>query len=165
MDEYRVIKIHGYHGGYDTVKVDPEDYAFLSQWSWKRSGLSGYARRTVQKKTGRGCTTQYMHHLLVGDIKAGLVVDHINGDKLDNRKKNLRVCTKSENQINRRAASGRCGFLGVTEHYGKFQARIRRNKKRIYLGRFDTAEEAAAVIREYNLRHGYVVTAMVKSVV
>ena len=121
--------------------------------------------RTVPKKTGCGCTTQYMHQLLVGDIEKGMVVDHINGDKLDNRKANLRVCTKSENQVNRRVAKGRCGYLGVAKHYGKFQARIRRNKKRIYLGRFDTAEEAAAVIREYNHRHGYVVAAMARNAV
>ena len=146
---YMTIPIHDYHDGMTEVKVDPEDYSFLSQWSWKRSGPRGYARRTV-RKPGGGFTTLYMHDLLVEGKGTGLVVDHINGDPLDNRRANLRVCTQSENVVNQHIHRGICRSQGVAEHYGKYQARINRNKERIYLGRFNSIQEATEAIYRYD---------------
>ena len=59
--------------------------------------------------------------------------------------------------MNQHAARGKCRRLGGVEHYGKYQARISRNKERLYLGQFDTIEEAAAAIREHDEGHGYVI--------
>lgn len=69
-------------------------------------------------------------------------VDHINHDGLDNRDSNLKVCTQSENLQNRRGWSKQ-GFKGVSEVRGKYQAQIVVDRQRVYLGVFNTREEAA----------------------
>lgn len=72
-------------------------------------------------------------------------VDHINGDRGDNRIDNLRLATKSENQRNAKTRKdSRTGFKGVRQEGNKFMARCRVNGKREYLGLYDTAEEAHA---------------------
>ena len=68
-------------------------------------------------------------------------LDHINGDKADNRISNLREVTKSQNQANRAAK-------GYSKHEGKYQARITFNKQTTYLGWFDTEEEAVAAYKK-----------------
>ena len=71
-------------------------------------------------------------------------LDHINGDKLDNRISNLRPATRAENQRNRGIAkNNKAGFKGVYPNkHGRYEAGIKKNGKRIYLGTFDTPEEA-----------------------
>ncbi len=76
----------------------------------------------------------------------GKVVDHIDHDTLDNQRINLRICTRSQNGMNRKKDSG-IKFKGVTFHKraGKFMAQIYMNGKKYYLGVFETPEEAAMV--------------------
>lgn len=72
-------------------------------------------------------------------------VDHINGDGLDNRRENLRICTHAENTRNKRMlGANTSGFKGVSWHKGdrKFRAQITVNKRKIHLGNFDDAEMA-----------------------
>jgi hypothetical protein len=74
-----------------------------------------------------------------------MCVDHINGNTLDNRRSNLRVCTHAENMRNRRKNSNSSsGYKGVfwDNHYKKWSSYIRVNNKRIYLGRFDDSKVA-----------------------
>ena len=105
-------------------------------------------------KNGKRYRRYYLSRLLMGDPK-GMLVDHINGDTMDNRRSNLRVCSKGENGRNRKTQSknNTSGFKGVS-YIGKgpdminelsrpWQAYINYNKKRYYLGRFVTPEEAA----------------------
>ena len=76
----------------------------------------------------------------------GLVVDHINRDKLDNRKSNLRICTLTQNTYNQeKHAEGSSIFKGVHFDKGtrKWRARISPNRKSVHLGLFKTEEEAA----------------------
>lgn len=81
------------------------------------------------------------------------LVDHINGDTLDNRAENLRLVSYLENTWNARPIANRTGFPGVqTQPYG-FVARITVNKQRIHLGVFETAEEAALVYDEARRKH------------
>lgn len=79
------------------VLVDEEDYEYLSQFRWTKATV-GYARRNY--KGG----SIYMHREIMGLVKGdGKYVDHMNHNKLDNRKSNLRVCDKTQNQINQKA--------------------------------------------------------------
>jgi hypothetical protein len=72
--------------------------------------------------------------------------DHINHNKLDNRKENLRICTEAENVHNTRISrNNTSGYKGVTFHKRdkKWQTQIRSGQGKRYLGYFNTAEEAA----------------------
>lgn len=73
------------------------------------------------------------------------IIDHINRDPTDNRITNLRPATHSQNLSNTVRKPGKTGIRGVTvEKTGKFRASIRHNRKRIEVGKFDTAAEAKA---------------------
>lgn len=77
-----------------------------------------------------------MHRFLV-DCPDGLVVDHINHDRSDNRRCNLKICTRGDNRKNQ-------PFIGIVflEHIGKWQASIKNDGTIKYIGVFDTFEEA-----------------------
>jgi len=122
------------------AKVDSEDFEFLSQWRW-HFNLLGYAAKFC-KKRGQ-CVT--MHRYIINP-KKGQEVDHINGDKLDNRKSNLRICTSSQNKCNKaKQSNNSTGLKGVTKLKTKkdsFMAQIGFNKKHYYIGVFPTAKKA-----------------------
>ena len=96
-------------------------------------------------------TTIPLHRFLV-DCPKGKVVDHINGDTLDNRRQNLRVVSNAENLQNRQGlnANNSSGVRGVSwdKARGKWQAKIKVNYKTIHLGRFDDIEEARKAVEE-----------------
>ena len=78
------------------ILVDAEDLDKVSKYSWS-VGADGYPQAKVQGKMVR------LHEFLIGRFRgAGLVIDHINRNRLDNRKDNLRIITKSHNCANRR---------------------------------------------------------------
>jgi hypothetical protein len=121
------------------VIVDDEDYAWLSTMRWHLN-TQGYAAR----KVGRN-GTMLMHRLILGlekgDERRG---DHIDGNRLDNRRANLRTCTHAENNRNRRTqANNSTGYRGVSKASATtFRAQIKMDGVKIYLGAFSTAEEA-----------------------
>lgn len=123
--------------------VDDADHdAVSAQGSWYADPSRGtfYARRNVWLD-GRRCVGVKMHRFLTGwDL-----VDHINGDGLDNRRVNLRAATPRENARNRRVRSDSLsGFKGVRRlSSGTWIARIEVGGRRVSLGSFDTAESAA----------------------
>jgi len=108
--------------------VDTEDLRMLNLYRWCMNvTLQGKrcARRTKDRKT------IYMHRELMNPPE-GMEVDHINGNGLDNRKANLRVCTKEENQQNSKKRTGKSSsFKGVCwDSSGrKWRARITVDKK------------------------------------
>lgn len=128
--------------------VDDEDFTLLSQWKWKYHrdrNNGGYAVRTDYSKGRRNGKTIAMHRVLFPDIP-GLHVDHINRDKLDNRKENLRRCTKSDNQHNARMRKDNTsGYRGVTwcKKRKLWLAMIRANGKPTPLGGFSDKKDAA----------------------
>jgi hypothetical protein len=123
------------------AKIDEEDFAELSKHNW---GLAknGYVRRGGSEKV-----LVYLHRQIMKAQGRDQPVDHINHDKLDNRRSNLRVCTRSENLRNRKKppVNSTSGIIGVTwsKHYRKWCAQIAVNRKKYNLGRFDSKEEAA----------------------
>lgn len=122
------------------AKVDNVDYQYLNQWKWSLTS-HGYALRMT--KEGKAI---YMHKL-VNNTPDGFQTDHANGDRLDNRRENLRSCTISQNRMNSRIMSkyNTSGYRGVYWHkqHGKWNARIQVNKKGIHLGLFTDKIEAA----------------------
>lgn len=135
--------------GFVTV-VDDDDFTELSQHKWLANvSISGrvYAQRRL--KIGGKWKHEYMHRRLLGEPQ-DLDVDHINGDSLDNRRVNLRACSRSENLINSINASRGAFFDKRTR---KWFARISHNGKRYFLGRFPSQQEAIAAIAEARATH------------
>lgn len=121
--------------------VDDEDFDYLNQWKWHFS--KGYAARHKPRTEGHALI--FMHCVIMQSPR-DKDTDHINGDRLDNRRKNLRICTRAQNIQNRGATiKNACGYKGVCfdKSRNKWSAEINTNKKRIHLGRFDTPEDAA----------------------
>jgi hypothetical protein len=127
------------------VKVDPQDYIWLSQFRWhcKVNKDAIYAVRTIQVK-GRSKRI-YLHRLLM-NTPPGMVCDHINHDGLDNRKANLRNCTIAQNNANRRSSQNASSkYIGVSrdKRRDKWVAHIKKDGEDQYLGSFDVEEDAA----------------------
>jgi hypothetical protein len=91
-------------------------------------------------------------HRWILDAPGRMVVDHINGDSLDNRLCNLRIATVSQNSQNRNGldSSNTSGFRGVSwdKRHKKWYAYLTVNKKRIFLGRYDSKIQAAKIAFE-----------------
>lgn len=124
--------------------VDAADYAWLNQWKWcaARSGNRWYAYRKHHGKT------MHMHKLIMNP-PPGMVVDHINGNSLDNRRVNLRICTQRQNAWNhgrRKKENATSRFIGVhrdKRRPEKCYVRVTRDGKATNLGPFDDEVEAA----------------------
>lgn len=120
---------------------DIEDLPIINSRSWYVD-KDGYLASSYIY-AGRRCFT--MFHRLVMNARQGQVVDHINRNRADNRKENLRCCTRFENNLNRgKRSTNKSGVIGV--HYdkkrNKWIANITYNKKRIFIGRYKTKQEA-----------------------
>ena len=92
----------------------------------------------------------FHNYILEGLIPQGCEIDHISGNRLDNRRCNLRVCSRRENALNKGLYSNnKSGASGVFWHKGckKWTAQIQKDKSNIYLGSYDTFEEATSVRR------------------
>lgn len=118
--------------------VDDEDFNRLCRFRWHIR--SGYASRSTGANTFR-----FMHHDIVAP-RHRMVVDHKNGNRLDNRRSNLRVCTPSENnanQVKRQGTSSR--FKGVywEAERGLWVTKVmNRQRHRVTIGRFKNEDVA-----------------------
>lgn len=122
--------------------VDKDVFKYLNEVKWFYLS-PGYAARTIRLK-GNKFQKQLMHRVIMNAPKS-LEVDHINGNKLDNRLKNLRLCTKAENHRNRGLQkSNTSGYKGVHWHKKtkKWLVRIAFNGKRYHLGYFTDIRKA-----------------------
>lgn len=104
----------------------------------------------------------YVHRvvacLMFGDLPPGMHIDHIDRDRTNNRPENLRIVTPSANAFNNAGHSdSRSGIRGVSyhaQHKGKkWRARLRNNKKEVFLGYHETKEQAAVAVEEYLACH------------
>ncbi len=127
--------------GYTAI-VDNEDYDELSKYKWSASTCGKYAYRITGKRNGKRRTVR-MHRVII-DIESGMETDHVNGNGLDNRRCNLRQCTRSQNMFNRPALkNNKSGYKGVYWSLGKWRAAIQCNKITYRLGGFDDKKDAA----------------------
>lgn len=155
---YRTIPLRRVDGSTRAeVIVDEADYDWLSQWRWSYiKSWRAYAYRSL--KRGGKRYTLMMHRVILG-LEPGdaALVDHINGNGLDNRRANLRPCTKSENAQNLGdlIATNTSGYRGVHWETArkKWVARGIINGEHHFLGRFATAEEAAVVAAAWRTEH------------
>lgn len=125
--------------------VDDEDLDRLSQFSWHLSSR-GYARRS-QRIGGRVVTIRLNREVMGYDGPD--VVDHKNGEKLDNRKSNLRIVPQSTNAKNRRGS-----LRGVSRNGSGWSARAMLDRRPHHLGTFPTPEAAAAAVSDFWREHG-----------
>jgi hypothetical protein len=123
--------------------IDKEDLDKVKNYGWyatyDKIGKTFYA-------TTRTHGTRIRMHRLILNAKEGQVVDHSDHNGLNNRKSNIRLCTQSQNCMNKRGQSNNSsGYKGVSYHKrkNKYQAMIMINRKQMYIGSFCTASEAS----------------------
>ena len=129
--------------------VDDEDYEELSKFKWyaDKRPRSCYVRRLEKNNTPEGPRQRciYLHRQIM-QPPPGMDVDHINSDAMDNRRDNLRICTRSQNNQNaRRRVDSNQAYKGVwITTNGKYAARIYDKGKKLHIGVFDSELSAAS---------------------
>ncbi len=134
--------------------VDDEDYKVLSEFNW-------YAQ--VDRKSGkytacRGTNKNRQHkkiimHRVIMDCPNGLQVDHINQDTLDNRRCNLRICTQTENNRNRKRFNPDKPKGCYQNQYGTWTVRISVDNKDIVIGNFKTKDDAEMAYKDASIKY------------
>ena len=125
--------------------IDEEDYNIVKHFTWSEKLDGGFI---VSKGKNSG---GYLHRLIMGCTSPTQMVDHINHNRADNRKSNLRIVTNSQNQMNRTHTSSRTsGVRGVYWHKtkNKWTASIQKDGKLHHLGLFDNKDDAIKARKE-----------------
>ncbi len=120
--------------------VDDKDFVWLKKYKWTLcTAMEGkqYAITNPQRKKRRKI---FKMHRIIAGAKTGEVVDHIDGNGLNNQRANLRIVTQRQNMLNRK--DQRSNIIGITKHRDKYWARIRYQGKHISLGLFTDQSEA-----------------------
>lgn len=131
--------------------VDDEDYEKVTNFSW-HFNPNGYAESYfVDQETGKTICIR-MHRMIMGAEK-NQMIDHVNGNGLDNRKENLRFCTRSQNAVNSKLnKNNSSGFKGVCRAKNStakiWKAQVQTKRKPIYLGLFENPIDAARAYDE-----------------
>jgi len=137
------IQLGGHNKGYKIrgyAIVDDEDFAYLNQWRWYFNSR-GYATKKKKQKI------IYMHRLIINTPK-GMETDHINGNGLDNRRSNLRICTRSQNAINTgKYKTNTSGYKGVSwdKKNKKWRVQIKYNGIKFHLKEFSNKYIASKI--------------------
>lgn len=125
--------------------VDDDDYERLKTFKWcSYRGLYAWRYTSTAEKAKRKAF--YMHREVL-HAPPGAHVDHINGNRLDNRKSNLRLATNSQNQGNRKPNKSKRGSRYKGVYTSGWIAAIQKNGRKHYIGTYATEIEAA---RAYN---------------
>jgi len=119
------------------ILIDDEDFERVSQYRWGMYPSCRYVTATINGKTTS-------IHRFVMNAEQGQYVDHINGDRLDNRKSNLRFCSHRANTQNRKLnKNSTTGIKGVCKlKNGRYRAKIGNNGDRLNLGVWETERDA-----------------------
>lgn len=139
-----------------TFLVDKEDVHLLGSYAWqvKSVGDRHYLHRSTWNPARKGWSTIIFHRLILGVDDTAISVDHIDGNTLDCRKANLRLCSNGQNRVNSRMnTNNSSGFRGVSlrRRDGRWIAKI----SNTFIGAFDTPEQASeAYAREAERQYG-----------
>ncbi len=140
-DRYRGLTVE--------VLLDHEDYIRFSGMNWSID-KDGYVRRN---QWINGSTKTLLLHRCVLNVEwesaDETCVDHINGNRLDNRKENLRIVSYAENAANRHAVLTSTGYLRVSKSGSAFSARVRKGGVPIYVGSFSNPRVAEKAVKDY----------------
>ena len=133
--------------------VDKDEYGKVRKWKWYFN--KGYAVRNEGNWRKEERKTVRMHRTIM-DCPVGKEVDHIDGNGLNNTKKNLRICSRNENCHNReKYKTNKSGFKGVYWESGKkkWKAQATFNNRRINLGRYPEKISAARAYDLFAMNH------------
>jgi hypothetical protein len=145
----------------DYAIVSPEDYDMVMQYTWRKGDNFDYARMCIRPGGRKGkLITVLMHRMILGlpSHKDGNIADHINGNRLDNRRCNLRIVSHAVNCQNAKVrsdnTSGHRGIIWSKAHR-KWRVRFQKDNKGIEVGLFSDLADAvmardAAVKNTYN---------------
>lgn len=131
--------------------VDDGLYEELSSYSWHCTYYGYAARKSRKTEEDHGASYIMLMHRFIMNAPAGMDVDHINGDRLDNRMSNLRLCTRGENIKNRiKKKNSTSRFIGVAwdKKRNVWASHICSNYKRMFIGHFDNEYDAALAYNE-----------------
>jgi|SRR6478735_6686892 len=124
--------------------IDECDLPVVQQYSWYYL----WTRNKEYAATKLNGKTTYMHRLIL----EGDEIDHIDGNGLNNQRSNLRSATHQQNLANQKlSAASTTGFKGVTKDKrlkAKWMAQTKYNGQRVYIGKFNSPEEAACAYDE-----------------
>ncbi len=121
----------------DVFICDAEDKEKVEKHSWCKNKSGGYLVANINGKIKR------LSRFILDLEDRGLVVDHINGDVNDNRKSNLRTCTRKDNSRNCKKQKSKTGITGVREkENGTYAARITVDRKELHLGTYKSIQDA-----------------------
>jgi len=122
-----------------TILIDDDDFKKINKFKW-------YISRSAKDKYYIANRNGQRLHRLITDCQDGMEVDHINGNTFDNRKVNLRICSRSENSMNRKKSNNKSSIYKGVSLYKRdmnWVSYIKINGKKISLGYFETEKEAA----------------------
>lgn len=134
-----------------SAQVDDQDIGLVSDYNWKAKKLKlsntyyVYSKKHGGYINGKKIQKSFVLHRMIMGLVTGdrQQVDHINGDGLDNRRCNLRLCNGSQNSTNWKRAN-KSGFRGVVQIKSTYYAaKIMKDGKHMYLGCFKLPEDAA----------------------
>lgn len=122
------------------ISLDSLEYVKSKHWTISGPSNNFYIVNKTNKKVIR------LHRELLNVTSSSIFVDHINGDRLDNRLQNLRVCTKSQNNMNRRKTPTKL-LKGIQKVIGRsgnisYTCRIKKNGIQLYLGTYQSLRDA-----------------------
>jgi len=152
------VKIYSPTYGERIVFIDKEDWEPLKRYKWGvwRSPLNGKFYVVHSWKRGGEEVTIRMHRMILGVSDPGIKVDHIDGDSLNNTRRNLRIATCSQNSMNRgKTVKNRSGFKGVIFEPKKklYRVVITANRKVVRAGRFKNPVDAAKKYNELAIKY------------
>jgi hypothetical protein len=133
----KTIQLTGRYGKGKIALLDDEDFENITQYKWYLA-KNGYIGGIVDNRV-------ITLHRFIAKTPEGMHTDHIDGNRLNNQKSNLRICTQAQNNKNMSPRENTAvGLKGVSYCMsGRYRAHINVNNKQVHLGVFDTKEEAA----------------------